>query len=149
MALRTGGLAALLSRVRVGESRAGDSEPEAVAVGSQVLDVGFRGLVRGDVTGLGGLFEHALDVADLARRRGGAERSHDLVADAARQRRHERVFLSELADAVLKLLDLLEPLALLLGALGRDVGARKAQEVLEVHAELAGKAPDRAVGPVG
>ena len=50
---------------------------------------------------------------------------------------------------MLQLLDLLETAALLLRALGRDVGAREAEQVLEVRAELAREAAHGAVGPVG
>ena len=57
------------------------------------------------------------------------------------RRRDARVLLREHRDALLELFDLLKALALLLRALGRDVRAGEAQEVLEVLSQLAGEAP--------
>ena len=91
-------------------------------------------------------FELLLDLADEARRR-EAERLHHGVADARRERRLLCVLGGEERDAPGELLDLVEAFALLLGALGRDVGAREAEQIVEVLAELAREAAHGAVGP--
>ena len=104
---------------------------------------------RGSISPFSMASSSAFFTSPDAPRRRDPERLHDLVADAARQRRHLGVLRGERGDALLELLDLLEAAALLLGALGRDVGAREAEQVVQVLAELAREAADGAVGPVG
>ena len=84
---------------QAGHQRAGResvSDPEPLAVRPHELDVRLRRLPRLDLARLDGLLERLLHLADLARRR-QPEGAHDLVADAARQRRHARVLLGQRA----------------------------------------------------
>src|SRR6185503_14896434 len=102
---------------------------------------------RLELTGLDRRFERALDVADQARRR-QRERDHELVPDARWKRRLNRVFGGERRDLLAELVDERDATALLFGALGRDVRAREAQEIVESSAHLAGEAADRARRPL-
>jgi len=128
-----------------------DEAGEALGVG--VGDEGLAGDV-GDVVGVfaagfegagfDGLLEGALEIADQARGR-ELEGFHEGIADAGGERRELGVGFGERGDAIGEGADLLEELLATARAFGRDVGARKIEEVFHVREHLAVKAADGAV----
>ncbi len=101
---------------------------------------GFEAL--GDFTGFDGQLERAFDVAEFFGRR-DAEHGHQVVAEAGWERRLFGVDGGKLGDALGQAVDHVDAAALFFGALGGDVGARQAQQVVERRADFRARSAAR------